>query len=369
MATLTFSEDFSGPVLSSIWTHIYGYGGLNDFRLNDEAQIYTGFGVDGNYVWGDGTLSLVAHYSNHPDVTKWGSVISSGMITTRGTQYYGTDEKWHTINNFAQQYGYFEMRAILPLEPGTWPAFWLLPENWSWPPELDIVELVGSLPGQIVTSIHSGAQPSVSVGNYAGVDPGEFHTYGALWTAETITWYVDRVAIWSQPTPADFHQPMMITANLAMGGSWATAQGTKPIDFGADGKAIMTIDYIKVWDGLPWVGTPVPSPPPPPPPPTEPAPLPGLTVLGTKHADRLEGGAGNDTFTGKQGRDVFVFGEGDDRVTDFNSGKGQGDQVDLGGRAYTLTATGEGALITSGGDSLLLLGKSLADLARADWLF
>ncbi len=62
----------------------------------------------------------------------------------RGGFYSYTEGLITTAKTFRQKFGYFEMRAKLPVEagPGTWPAFWMLAEGW--PPEMDIMEYWGS---------------------------------------------------------------------------------------------------------------------------------------------------------------------------------------------------------------------------------
>jgi beta-glucanase (GH16 family) len=52
----------------------------------------------------------------------------SGEVTTRGL--------------VTQTYGHFEMLAKMPEANGLWPAFWLVPANGTWPPEIDIVEYI-----------------------------------------------------------------------------------------------------------------------------------------------------------------------------------------------------------------------------------
>ena len=66
----------------------------------------------------------------------------SGLLTTQG--------------RFAQLYGVFQIRLLVPAVRATWPAFWLLPTDGSWPPELDGVEILGHAPGVIYLTLHPG---------------------------------------------------------------------------------------------------------------------------------------------------------------------------------------------------------------------
>lgn len=84
--------------------------------------------------------------------------------------------------------------------------------------------------------------------------------------------------------------------------------------------------------------------------------------------DWMAGDRGNDTVTGGAGADKFYFfaGAAIDRVTDFSSASG--DRVLLeAGQTYTLSYTGEGAVIDLGnGDQMILIGVTQASLG--DWL-
>ncbi len=83
-----------------------------------------------------------------------------------------------TQPSFAQTYGYFEMRAELPRGKGLWPAFWMLPKDDSWPPEIDIVESIGD-PSRVYMTAHSKHGKSASV--EARVTPNAFHTFAVSW--------------------------------------------------------------------------------------------------------------------------------------------------------------------------------------------
>jgi beta-glucanase (GH16 family) len=135
------------------------------------------------------------------------------------------------------------MRADMPDDQGAWPAFWLLPEDGSWPPELDVVEMRGQDPNTVHVTVHSnetGKQTSVTTPVSVASTEG-FHTYGVLWQEDEIVWYFDDVAVARADTPSDMHEPMYMLVNLAVGGM----AGTPDEDL-ADGSQ-MKIDYIRAY--------------------------------------------------------------------------------------------------------------------------
>ncbi|HEY8572373.1 glycoside hydrolase family 16 protein [Phenylobacterium sp.] len=149
----------------------------------------------------------------------------SGMITTQPS--------------FRQTYGYFEMRAKLPRGKGVWPAFWLLPADLSWPPEIDVMESVGD-PSKVYVTLHSNAVKAE--GTEVRVTPDEFHTFAVSWSRDQVIWFVDGREVKRMPTPADMHKPMYMLANIATGGDWAGAPDhTTPFP------ARMQIDYIRAY--------------------------------------------------------------------------------------------------------------------------
>jgi beta-glucanase (GH16 family) len=109
------------------------------------------------------------------------------------------------------------MRARIPHGKGLWPAFWLLPADMSWPPEIDVMESIGDA-RRVYMTTHSAAQPAK--GGEASVEPGVFHTFAVSWDAKQVVWYIDGREAKRDPTPPDLHKPMFLLANLAVGGSW-----------------------------------------------------------------------------------------------------------------------------------------------------
>lgn len=147
--------------------------------------------------------------------------------------------------SFSQTYGYFEMRAQLPAEPGTWPGFWMLASSGVWPPELDVVETFGADPTGLSNSVHTGqGGQSATTTNWTSQPDlaSGYHTFGTLWTASTVTFYYDGRSVGQMATPADMHAPMYLVAALAMSRGVA---GT------TDTPKSMAIDYIRAFSADP----------------------------------------------------------------------------------------------------------------------
>src|SRR5512143_310627 len=217
MANLTFSDDFNSLNFwnaqyspNGAWRDNYGFGGISNYTLGQESQLYTGPYFDGhagdfndgNYQLGNGVLSLVAHQTGNPEVLGMGYDYTSGLITTRGL------EPWlgGPTSQFSQEYGYFEMRADLSDAPGAWNAFWLLPaggdsSGWNYA-EVDIVEAVGRENGAVWQATH-GVSDSGSYAPGVNVAGAGMHTFGFDWGPDTMTWYVDGVATRTEATPSD----------------------------------------------------------------------------------------------------------------------------------------------------------------------
>jgi len=232
---LTFADEFDSfdwsPDGSHGWRTTLDWGNRT-LPPNNEAQYYSdaSVGVDPFYLH-DGVLDITATAGSNP----LGLPYNSGVITTQGS--------------FSQLYGYFEMRAQLPAGAGLWPAFWLLPADHSWPPELDVFEVLGSDPTTAFVGVHSVAtgEHTTAGAAVATADLSEgFHTFGVNWEPDVVQWYIDGVEVAEVPTPADMHQPMYLIANLGVGGEGSWPGVADPSAF----PATMSINYIHVYQPL-----------------------------------------------------------------------------------------------------------------------
>jgi Ca2+-binding RTX toxin-like protein len=273
---------------------IQNYPALDPFRITEDP-----------YQTGDGVLTITARPSPDTSLTD-GLPYVSGLINTYGT--------------FSQTYGYFEISAQVPSGQGLWPAFWLLPQSGNWPPEIDVLELLGHEPSTYYVGSHwkdaKGQHTFKTQEISAGVDLSDgFHSYGTLWTADTITYYLDGTQVFSMATPPGMNEPMYLLAGLAVGGNWPGApDGTTSFP------AELQIDYIRAYaptikptisgdDGNnSLVGDKVPS-------------ALNDVIFGKDGNDTLEGLKGNDTLDGGIGDDTFIYRTGPtghDVILDFD---------------------------------------------------
>ena len=150
-----------------------------------------------------------------------------------------------TYHSFSQTYGYFEMNAKLASGPGTISAFWLLPADGSWPPELDAMEVLGNNPTTLVMTTHSST-PTTS--HWADIpDPTQaFHSYGVDWEADKITWYFDGKQMAQEATPSDMNKPMYMLLDTMTGtsGSWVGAPN-------AGTTTKMQVNYVRAYASKP----------------------------------------------------------------------------------------------------------------------
>ena len=144
---------------------------------------------------------------------------------------------------YAQRYGVFSMVAQIPKGKGIKPAFWMLPYDLSWPPELDVVEVLGADPKTAYFTVHLPNAPQI--GNLAKLPfdlSDGYHEYTVDWGPKLVKFYIDRVLYWATATPASLNKPMYLIVNLAVprADRWG---GGAP----ANVYAIMRVKSVKAW--------------------------------------------------------------------------------------------------------------------------
>lgn len=199
-----------------VYLNAQGHDNQSVLTLRSQARTWWGYDTAGNWREFDYT---------------------SGLVDSRG--------------KFAAVYGRWEVRAKLPGTRGMWPAHWLLPIRPVWPPEIDIMEMVGHEPWHIVMSMHWGPVPpgtypwdigQTANGSYWGPDfTADYHTFAIEWWPGAIFWLIDdavRLAVVRPEVPAE---PMYLTLNTAVGGDWPGSP---------DGSSVFPqyheIDYVRV---------------------------------------------------------------------------------------------------------------------------
>ncbi len=198
--TLTWHDEFNGDVVdTSKWVIADGY-----WSHNGEEQYYA---PDDVYPE-DGKLRLRSQYRPYGEQS-----FTSG----------------HVHSHYYQRYGRIDISARLPGTKGMWPALWLLPKNPGWPPEIDILELLGHDPNTIHMSAHWGPVPhgvkpwdieQIATGHFTGPDfTADFHLFSLEWYPDSLRWLVDDVVRFKSEIGIP-HEEMYLIMNTAIGGFW-----------------------------------------------------------------------------------------------------------------------------------------------------
>jgi beta-glucanase (GH16 family) len=243
-ATLTFADEFDELNLRDTgvgtWDTTFPWsegGNGGTLASNGEKQWY----IDARFrptasvrPWtvDDGKLAITARRAA-PAIQRLinGYRYTSGLLTTH--------------SSFRQTYGYFEMRAKFPAGRGLWPAFWLLQPDGRWPPEIDVVELLGHDPSTIHTGVHytdGGRTTKDGRASPVANTSADWHTYGVDWQPDQITWYFDNKPVHRTSTPIQLHGPMYILINLAVGGTWPGDP-----DSTTQFPSSLMVDYVRVY--------------------------------------------------------------------------------------------------------------------------
>ena len=237
-ANLMFSDEFDGAALNTSTWHTCSWWATStcSIETNNELELYT----KNNVSVANGTLKLQARKEN---AVAWNGKTynyTSGMVSTGGRQ----GEK---APGFTFKYGYAEARVKVPAGQGLWPAFWTLPANYDWPPEIDVMEIIGDEPN--VTHMHyhylDGAGTHRGPGaSWAGPDfSADWHTFGVDWQPGSLVWYVDGVERHRFTSSFVTAEPQYLLLNLAVGGNWPGSPDSStafPSDY--------LVDYVRVWD-------------------------------------------------------------------------------------------------------------------------
>lgn len=279
---LTWSDEFDGKALDTTkWSTGYRFVEV----INNELQAY----VPENVVVANGicTIKVEKRECKNTDWkgnTKQKQAFASGAIIT--------------YDKFAQKYGYFEARVKMTSGPGTWPAFWLLPDRgrevaklddrvgtgdrgYGFGSEIDVFEFMPwwkTAEGLFLC--HSGCiwsygkvtekDPAPHAhGGYAldnnGYGPAmlkyphadtQFHTYGLYWGPGRLTFYIDSKPVFyvddAKHVP---NVPEYILLNCALSrNGWGMGPGKKDPtmkDIEEGMPSAMEIDYVRVYSGTP----------------------------------------------------------------------------------------------------------------------
>jgi beta-glucanase (GH16 family) len=199
-----FDLTFTGTRLDkSVWGTCYPWSpqnGCTNFGNPNEVEWYLPSQIEVS----GGLLRLVAQRIKTQGKDRNGNgktyACRSGMVTTDPGMRF--------------QYGYLQVVARLPYGTGLWPALWLAPTNFQWPPEIDIVEHWNT-DKKFFQHLHStnGTVQAASEGT-PNLSRG-WTTFGLYWSANRLTWYVNGKKVMSTQTGIP-QQPMYFIANLAL---------------------------------------------------------------------------------------------------------------------------------------------------------
>lgn len=234
---------------SLVWNDEFSGSGLDANIWNQE--------IGNNNGWGNSELEYYTNSLKNIFLSN-GILIIEARKETVGNFYY-TSGRITTQNKKNFKFGRIDIRAKLPVGKGVWPALWMLGEKIttvSWPAcgEIDIMELIGTYPGRVYSTMHwknsSGTHDSKGA-NYilsSGDFSQQFHVYSIVWALDQINCYVDD-QLYLTVTLSDvgsanypFNANQFFLFNVAVGGQWPGSP-----DSTTAFPQRMFVDYVRVF--------------------------------------------------------------------------------------------------------------------------
>lgn len=241
---LVWSDEFDGSALNTdVWNiEVNGNGGGNQ-----EKQYYTD--RPENLRVEEGNLVIEARkeeYNNRK--------YTSARINSRNKKYF--------------KYGKIEARIMFPKGGGTWPAFWMMGNDYpqsNWPKcgEIDIIEHVGNQPRMASFAVHTPNKNGSRGNNWSmrsymdGLEEN-YHVYGIEWLEDDfngmdrIYFTIDGERLAMTQEEAEhvddnyywpFNKDYFIILNLAIGGT----MGGNVDDAIFASPVLMKVDWVRVW--------------------------------------------------------------------------------------------------------------------------
>lgn len=232
---LVWQDEFNGVELNAgDWNYETGGSGWG----NNELEYYTAGSKNAYLLNGNLVIEAKKEDMGNRNYT-------SARITTAGKHEF--------------QYGRIDIRARLPVQTGMWPALWMLGNDigsrgWPYCGEIDIMELIGKNPKQVVGSFHwknDDASEGTLNNRYdlaTGDFSGDFHVYSLIWEKDQYQILVDnQVYVTAKPSDIKasynpFNHPFYLIFNVAVGGDWPG-----PPDASTQFPQMMLVDYVRVY--------------------------------------------------------------------------------------------------------------------------
>ncbi len=232
-----------------VWNDEFDQSTLDTSKWNFQTGDGTAEGIPG---WGNGEEQTYTNRTQNLQLENGFLKITARKESLQGKSY--TSARINTQDKFSFQYGRIVVRAKLPNIAGTWPAVWMLGDNYSnvgWPRcgEIDFIEQNGQEKDKIIGTSHWFDEGSSNNAKYSTTldFPNlteSFQKYTLVWNEAYIRMFVGSAKYYeiALNDTLPFDQPFFLLINLAMGG---TLGGNINSTFLQED---FLIDYIRVYE-------------------------------------------------------------------------------------------------------------------------